>query len=319
MLSWCSADHGADFTNNLQIPRSCFIHSLHLPRIIQLNQTEFSAIPHEWRINKGEPKMFKKLVIVLLVAVMAFGVVGMASAQGPDDGRPRGTFSGPVRNMLGSVMDAVEAAGLDPQDVLAQMRDEDIILADVLQANGIDPQAIQDAVKTELTAEIAQAVTDGKITQERADDLTARLDDALNRVMNSALPGPMRDNVRGHMEDSLVGVLAEMAGVEPTNMLRDALMPPSLAEIAESYGLDPDAVLAEAEARITEEVNQAVADGKMTQERADELLANLHDHLTERFNNPFHLLARGGMRDGMRGGFGPMGGNGPMGGGMRTW
>ena len=64
-------------------------------------------------------------------------------------------------------------------------------------------------------------------------------------------------------------------------------------------------MLAEAETRITEQINQAVANGNLTQERADEMLANLHDRLTERFNQPFHLLPRGGIRDGR---FGPLGG-----------
>ncbi|MBI5958416.1 MAG: hypothetical protein HY866_06775 [Chloroflexi bacterium] len=246
-------------------------------------------------------KWLKKLTITLIAAVMAFGVVGMASAQGPDDTRPRGPLGGPERRLLGSIMDAVTAAGLESDALIAQMRDEDLTLAEALEANGVDPQPIVDAVKAELTAEIAQAVTDGKITQERADALTARLDDALDRAMNTALRTPLRDRVEGRVDDSLIGVLAEMAGVDAAELVRDALTPPTLAEIAASYGLDANAVIAEAEARITEDINQAVADGKIMQERADEALANLHDNLTERFNNPLRSI-----RQGMRGGAGPL-------------
>jgi hypothetical protein len=103
--------------------------------------------------------------------------------------------------------------------------------------------------------------------------------------------------------------------VETTELLREVLMPPTLGEVLASYGLDQDAVIAEAEARLTEEINQRVADGSLTQDEADELLAGLHDWLVNRLDAPFWFMGRGlgwdmmpgGMRDGMRGRFGGMG------------
>ncbi|GIV80758.1 MAG: hypothetical protein KatS3mg051_0112 [Anaerolineae bacterium] len=95
-------------------------------------------------------------------------------------------------------------------------------------------------------------------------------------------------------------------------------MPPTLGEVIASYGLDQDAVIAEAEARLTEEINQRVADGSLTQDEADELLAGLHDWLVNRLDAPFWFMGRGlgwdmmpggmgGMRDRMGGRFGGMG------------
>jgi len=123
---------------------------------------------------------------------------------------------------------------------------------------------------------------------------------------SQAAQGPIRDRLHARFENSLIGVLAEMAGVEVSELAREAVTPPSLAEIAESYGLDVDAVIAETEQRITDEVNAAVADGQMTQAEADDVLDGLHDRLVERFNAPFRPFMWAGRMMRERGGFGGM-------------
>jgi len=238
----------------------------------------------------------KRIGAVVLVVVMLFGAVSAVSAQGP--GGQGG--SGPLadRPRLEAAQELLQAVadvtGLDLSDIRTQMRDGKTLSA-ILDAAGIDPQTVIDSVKTTLTAEINQAVTDGKITQERADRLLARLDDALNRAMNASLPA-IRERIQTRVEDSLLGVIAEMAGVDVKDLLQEATTPPTLADIATAHGLDPDAIIAAAETHITEDIHQAVADGKITQERADEFLAGLHDRLVDRFNQPFRLLP-GGLRD----------------------
>jgi hypothetical protein len=83
--------------------------------------------------------------------------------------------------------------------------------------------------------------------------------------------------------------------------------PPSLADIATQYGLDADAIIATTEQRITDDVNQAVADGRLTEEQAALMLDGLHDRLVERFNAPFRPLMQGlRNRPGIMGGRGGM-------------
>jgi hypothetical protein len=45
-----------------------------------------------------------------------------------------------------------------------------------------------------------------------------------------------------------------------------------------------DTLISAAEANITEAVNQAIADGRLTQAQADQLLEELHDRLAARVN-----------------------------------
>lgn len=251
-------------------------------------------------------KWTKRIGVAVLAAVMMFGVIGSAAAQGPDRD-PRGTGA---RDRVGRALleEIAETLGIDPQHILAQLR-EGKTLAEILAEADIEPDALMDAVKTTLSDEIAQAVTDGKLTQEQADKLLVRLDDTLDRAVNALLntplpgldrPTPIRDRILENVDNSLMGVLAEAAGMEPRDLLRDALTPPTLADIAAEYDLDPDTLIATAETRITEEINQAVADGKITQGQADTLLEGLHERLVERFNNPIRPMLRSGIVDRMR-------------------
>jgi arsenate reductase-like glutaredoxin family protein len=234
-----------------------------------------------------------------MVVAVALSAVGMAAAQGPDNDPPGpGGRRGPQRDpILPKVWEAVSAAtGLDREDVLPLLQ-EGQTFNQVLEANGIDPQVVIDAVTATVTAELDEALANGKITEERKANVLENLPEALDRLMNATLPDrPMMDRLRARFENSLVSIMAEMAGVEARDMLKDALTPPTLAEIATELGLDPDAVLATAEQRITEDINAAVADGSLTQEAADEILAGLHDRLVERFNSPLGPLGGQGGR-----------------------
>jgi hypothetical protein len=232
----------------------------------------------------------------VLVVAIALGAVGLAAAQGPDTARPR--IPAARGRVMVAVLDAVEnMSDLSRIDVIAGMRDGKT-LSELLQEQGVDPQAVSDAANATLTAEIEQALADGTITQDAADTALANLPDALDRVFNTAMSAltpfrsEIRDRVQNRVEDSLLAVLAEMAGVDPADVLKDALTPPSLRDVAESYGLDADAIIAEAETRITADVNQAVTDGTITQETADTMLAGLHDRLVTRFDAPLRLLPR---------------------------
>jgi len=243
----------------------------------------------------------KRLISLGLVEAVTLGAVGVAAAQAP--GQPDYPRAYRIRFADTLVQTIKEVTELAWSDLLPDLRAGQT-LTEVLEANGADPQAVRDAVETAVTAEIEEAVAEGTLTQERADALLAQLDTALERAFTSTFPlwpDALRDRLHDRwqetLERTLIGVIAEMAGVETGDLLREALLPPTLGEIAESYGLDVEAVSAEAEARITEAINERVADGALTQEQADELLAALPDWLANRFESPFWSVWPG-MRSG---------------------
>lgn len=225
-----------------------------------------------------------RLITALLLVVIAFGTVGSVSAQDGTGDRPRERAE--ARLILKTFKAVLDATGLDRADLRDALA-ADKTLADICTENGIDPQAVFETVKTEVTAEIEQAVTDGKLTREQADLALARLDDALDLILNTNRPGtPLRDRIQIRVENSLINIVADAAGITKRAVIRDLRNGKTLADIAAAHSLDADALIAQAETQITDEVNQAVTDGKITQEIADALLENLHDRLVNRFNTP---------------------------------
>lgn len=242
------------------------------------------------------------IVILTLVVVMVIGAVGLTAAQGPDGGKPgdhhRHIPPRPFMRLFGQdtirarLVEAIEeATGLTKEDVIAQMRDGKTF-NQILGENELDPQVVIDAVTAVLTEELDQAVAEGNLTEERAAQALENLPDHLERLMDASLPEFWQrgDRVRVHLDDSLAGVLAEMAGVDMKDLLKEVLTPPSLADLAAKHGLDAAAIIAEAEQRITAEINEAVADGRLTEEVAAQALEGLHDRLTNRFDAPLRPL-----------------------------
>lgn len=81
----------------------------------------------------------------------------------------------------------------------------------------------------------------------------------------------------------------------------------SLADLITENGGDPAAVISEAVSAATERINTAVEDGRLTQERADALLADLEQTVTDAINGQGPMMmqmgGRGGrMQGGMKGG-----------------
>jgi hypothetical protein len=226
------------------------------------------------------------------------------------------------RDALGALVGALaEQTGLEPSAILQAARNGQT-LADIATANGVDPQAVIDAALAATDEHLQQAVDEGKITPEQKADLLARASEFYANVIDQPLPErptPVQDRVQESLERTLVGVLAEMAGVDTGDLLKEALTPPTLAEIAASQGVDPDAVIDEAEARITTRVNELVDAGTLTPEQAAQMLDGLRDRLERRFDAPLRDLRPsnrpgGSGRPGNRG----PGGQGPAAGGLGT-
>jgi hypothetical protein len=146
-----------------------------------------------------------------------------------------------------------------------------------------------------MASALAPLVTDGTITQAQADAVAAAL--------QAARPGPgMR---AGHLIADL-DTAAQAIGID-AQTLRDALQDgQTLAQVAEANGVDPqtviDAMVGAAQSRIAEDVSS----GPLTQDEADQILADVESHITDLVNG----VAPQGPPDGAPGFPGPMGGPG---------
>lgn len=150
--------------------------------------------------------MSKKRLMVLsggaLVALLLVGLVGgtlvfaqetESTAPAPGDGLRWGGFGwdGGSWEMFDT---AAETLGLTPNELFVELHDEGKTLSEVAEEQGIDTDALQDAMNANraetMRERIQQAVEDGDITQEHADWLLEGLDKGFR--------GGMRGRGMGH-------------------------------------------------------------------------------------------------------------------------
>jgi hypothetical protein len=175
---------------------------------------------------------------------------------------------------------------------------------------GISSQELEDATRAAAIDQVDAALEDGRITEERAEELKSRIESG--EMPPFFGPGlfferPGRGGEHGfgfgfgpglgfHFGGKL-DAAAEYLGVTEDE-LRDALgSGKSLAEIAEEKGKSvdglKDALLAEAQTRLDE----AVADERLTREQADRILERLREGIDDLVNasgeNRFRFHFRG--------------------------
>lgn len=198
----------------------------------------------------------------------------------------------------------------------AQQQDGGTTFLDRVAAKlGIDTPKLEQAIKDTRAEDIDQAVADGKLTQEQADELKQRLQDM-------PLDGPgfggrggfgergfgMKfEGGPGHFRFGLFGPglnmeeaqqkLADFLGIT-TDELKTEIQADgaTLATVAEAHGKSRDDLKAFIRGEAQTALSQAVADGHLTQEQADTMLARLDEHIDEMIDH--ELFGGRGFRHG---------------------
>jgi uncharacterized protein YidB (DUF937 family) len=168
---------------------------------------------------------------------------------------------------------AAEAIGIT-EDELRTALEGGQSIAQVAEANGVDVQTVIDAMVAAGTERLETAI----------DELPDRVAEAVQREgLPDRGPGGPEGHGRGHFGAGL-DAAAETIGIE-SEELRAALEDGStIAEVAESKGVEVqtviDALVAEAETHLDE----AVADGKLPEGQATTMKADLTDRITAMVN-----------------------------------
>lgn len=177
---------------------------------------------------------------------------------------------------------AAEALQLSIADLKAELVAGRSI-AQVAQAKGVDPKTVIDALVADAEAKVAQAVTDGRLTQAEADErranLQLRITDFVNRTPSA---GGERHRPRHHR--AKLEAAATALGLTPDELRRELQTGTSLATIAGErnvpVGQVVSALVADAEAKLA----RAVTNGRLTQGQADERRADVESRITELVN-----------------------------------
>jgi hypothetical protein len=244
-------------------------------------------------------KLSWKRIGVFAGILALVGVVGLASvavAQGSDDGAVRPfDFGAKVHEAIASVL-------------------------------GIGLEQYESAVETARGQVIQEAVAEGTLTQEQADQILERMGEGFGpkgmpfgRRGGGQRMGGRMGAWPGGPEGSLLSVAAEQLDLEVSELQAELQDGKSIAEVAEANGVDPQAIADAFVATISDRLAEAVANERMTQEQADELLSGIEERVSDQLENSDGCQKFGGLMHGGRpGGFGAdgarqFGGRGPGG------
>jgi predicted DNA-binding protein YlxM (UPF0122 family) len=220
-----------------------------------------------------------------IVGGVLTGVIPAIAQEVADEGPPFGVWHGGGMGMHGHGpggpgLDTVaEVLGMTPEDLRAQLQ-AGKTLAEIAEAQGVDPQAVCDALHALAEERLQQAVADGQLTQEQADQMLERMaEHEGDCLLDAGSPFGMRHGRGMGMgwrdHGAVLDTAAEVLGMTPEDLQTELQTGKSLAEIAEAQNVDPQAVCDAIHAQAEEMVQQAVADGHLTQEQADSILERM--------------------------------------------
>lgn len=175
------------------------------------------------------------------------------------------------------------------------------------QALGKTPTEVQQASKTASTQVIDEAVQAGRLTQEQAQRLKDRIAQA--PLDGQHLFGP-RGFGRGHGMKGARGdmgimrqaetALAQYFGIQPQDLQTQLRSGKSLAQIAQEHGKSRTDLKSYITTEAKTRLDQAVADGKLTQQQADSLLQRLASNLDQMIDRSFQPGQRGPRPNGQQ-------------------
>ncbi len=196
------------------------------------------------------------------------------------------------------------AGALAQTDTFSPREESDALVGDVAALLGVEQSELTEALRQAYTNRIDQAVEDGRLTEEQADALKERLEDGdvplLMGPWGGHGPGP---GLHGHAHGFAAGLDAAAAylGLSEEE-LRSALADgDTLAGVAEEQGKPVDGLVDAMVAAARADLDQAVEDGRLTEEQRDSMLSTLEDRIRDHVNEGFRAVPGGpGHR-----GFGP--------------
>jgi hypothetical protein len=199
-----------------------------------------------------------KLTTPASIALAAVTVVGGGAAAAvllvPEPARAEdppaatGDCPAPLAHLAGAI-------GIPVEDLRAALRDGRT-LAEVAEANSVDPQVVVDAMVARGTARLDAAVAAGHLDQATADSRKARLPVVAADIVSGGLD--RGDRAMRARRAAALTTAADAIGV-PVEDLRASLRDgQSVAQVAEANGVEPQAVVDALAARATTRITRWV-------------------------------------------------------------
>jgi len=217
-------------------------------------------------------RLWKIAGIAMLVAVLGATAVGVAAfAQGDTDTSDSFDFDTKFKEALASIL----GISVDEYDAAVDKAEQQVI---------------------------DQAVSEGRLTEEQAEKLQSRLDQAPAGMGLGKAFGKMDRGMGGVSGVSLRSVAADKLGMELTDLLTELQNGKTIAGLAEEKGVDTQTIVDAYVAQVKEKLDEKVASGDITQEQADSQLEQAKTRATEKLDSTWQGLDHGDRREGRHGG-----------------
>jgi uncharacterized protein YidB (DUF937 family) len=192
-------------------------------------------------------RVLKIGVAIIAVAALAAGAVGFVNAQS-GEGDAAGHQSDFIEKLAGHL--------------------------------GIDTETLLQAIRDTQIDQLDEAVADGRVPEDRAADIRERIESG---------DAPLFPFGRGPGHHMIFGIAAVRQTAEFLNIDAEAVVQAlqdggTLAGVAEANGKTPDELAAYLLSELRDAVQQGVDNNRITQERADEILANAPDKIDALIN-----------------------------------
>ena len=168
--------------------------------------------------------------------------------------------------------------------VLEPSEERKAIIDDAAEQLGVEPSELSDALKQALENRIDEAVAQGRLTEEQADELKERIDSSDYPMLGGlgmfgrGLHGGPGFGRFGHFE--LLETASTYLGMTEAE-LREALEDQTLAEIAKEQGKTAEGLVQQLVATQAKRIDEAVDAGRITDEQATELKEGLNERMRQ--------------------------------------
>jgi polyhydroxyalkanoate synthesis regulator phasin len=168
------------------------------------------------------------------------------------------------------------------------------VVNDAAAQLGVQPQALSNALKKALENRIDAAVADGRLTKEQGDELKQRIESGQAPLFGLG-GGPGGHDRGGHLGD--LDAAASYLGLTEDQLRTQLRSGKTLADVAKAQGKSVDGLIDALVAATKKDLDDAVADGRLTQAQADQILADMKQRITDRVNGKLpQFNARPGFR-----------------------
>jgi hypothetical protein len=195
---------------------------------------------------------------------------------------------------------AALAAGGNP---FGGSNDRQAVINDAAQRLNVKPSELQNALQQAMLDRIDAALKAGRLTQQQADELKARV--KAGDGLGLPLFGGHGFGFH-HGGPPLAGLdaAATYLGLTPAQLRTQLQSGKTLAQIAKAQGKSTDGLKEAMLADAKKHLDAAVKAGKITQSQADQALTEISKRLDDRIQNGFHFRDHDGDHPGGRGFFG---------------